>query len=128
MGDDTCHVWSEVGKKSLDTGIEPVASRLTVSHSTKENCDYVLWLYMLSLVHRTSITPSKHNKMDHLPKKVLNSCMYVTETRLKIVKFVCCRDYKQISVTGNRTPVSRVTGGDTSHYTMTDLILFSLLM
>ena len=24
------------------------------------------------------------------------------------------------SVTGNRTPVSRVTGGDTSHYTMTD--------
>ena len=27
------------------------------------------------------------------------------------------------SVTGNRTLVSRVTGGDTSHYTMTDLII-----
>jgi hypothetical protein len=27
-----------------------------------------------------------------------------------------------ISVTGNRTLVSRVTGGDTSHYTMTDLL------
>ena len=26
------------------------------------------------------------------------------------------------SVTGNRTLVSRVTGGDTSHYTMTDLM------
>ena len=26
------------------------------------------------------------------------------------------------SVTGNRTPVSRVTGGDTSHYTMTEII------
>jgi hypothetical protein len=26
-----------------------------------------------------------------------------------------------ISDTGNRTPVSRVTGGDTSHYTMSDL-------
>ena len=29
---------------------------------------------------------------------------------------------KKCSVTGNRTPVSRVTGGDTSHYTMTDLL------
>ena len=28
----------------------------------------------------------------------------------------------KVSVTGNRTPVSRVTGGDTSHYTMTDLL------
>ena len=27
---------------------------------------------------------------------------------------------KNISVTGNRTPVSRVTGGDTYHYTITD--------
>jgi hypothetical protein len=27
-----------------------------------------------------------------------------------------------ISVTGNRTLVSRVTGGDTSHYTMTDVM------
>ena len=27
---------------------------------------------------------------------------------------------KNISVTGNRTLVSRVTGGDTSHYTMTE--------
>ena len=30
---------------------------------------------------------------------------------------------KRNSVTGNRTPVSRVTGGDTSHYTMTDLLI-----
>ncbi|EJK45645.1 hypothetical protein THAOC_35733, partial [Thalassiosira oceanica] len=28
---------------------------------------------------------------------------------------------KRNSVTGNRTLVSRVTGGDTSHYTITDL-------
>ena len=28
----------------------------------------------------------------------------------------------QLSVTGNRTPVSRVTGGDTYHYTITDLL------
>eukprot|EP00978_Attheya_sp_CCMP212_P024401 scaffold76538_cov62-Attheya_sp.AAC.6 len=27
---------------------------------------------------------------------------------------------KKISDTGNRTPVSRVTGGDTSHYTMSE--------
>ena len=27
---------------------------------------------------------------------------------------------KKFSVTGNRTPVSRVTGGDTYHYTITD--------
>jgi hypothetical protein len=27
---------------------------------------------------------------------------------------------KIISATGNRTPVSRVTGGDTSHYTIAD--------
>ena len=26
------------------------------------------------------------------------------------------------SVTGNRTPVSRVTGGDTYHYTITELL------
>ena len=26
------------------------------------------------------------------------------------------------SATGNRTPVSRVTGGDTSHYTIADLL------
>ena len=30
---------------------------------------------------------------------------------------------KKSSVTGNRTLVSRVTGGDTSHYTMTDDLL-----
>jgi hypothetical protein len=30
------------------------------------------------------------------------------------------------SVTGNRTLVSRVTGGDTSHYTMTDLLTTSV--
>ena len=29
---------------------------------------------------------------------------------------------EKFSVTGNRTLVSRVTGGDTSHYTMTDLV------
>ncbi|KAL7501527.1 hypothetical protein ACHAWT_009796, partial [Skeletonema menzelii] len=28
---------------------------------------------------------------------------------------------KNFSETGNRTPVSRVTGGDTSHYTISDL-------
>eukprot|EP00977_Amphora_coffeiformis_P017371 scaffold5610_cov157-Amphora_coffeaeformis.AAC.5 len=28
------------------------------------------------------------------------------------------------SETGNRTPVSRVTGGDTSHYTISDFVLF----
>ena len=28
---------------------------------------------------------------------------------------------RKVSVTGNRTLVSRVTGGDTSHYTMTDV-------
>ena len=31
----------------------------------------------------------------------------------------------KISVTGNRTLVSRVTGGDTSHYTMTDVVEMS---
>ena len=31
-----------------------------------------------------------------------------------------CAKSPRNSVTGNRTPVSRVTGGDTSHYTMTD--------
>jgi hypothetical protein len=30
---------------------------------------------------------------------------------------------KTFSDTGNRTPVSRVTGGDTSHYTMSDLVI-----
>ena len=30
--------------------------------------------------------------------------------------------------TGNRTPVSRVTGGDTSHYTMTDAPYVALLL
>ena len=29
---------------------------------------------------------------------------------------------KRISPTGNRTPVSRVTGGDTYHYTIEDLL------
>ena len=33
---------------------------------------------------------------------------------------------QESSVTGNRTPVSRVTGGDTSHYTMTDVLLLLL--
>ena len=33
-----------------------------------------------------------------------------------------CAKSPRNSVTGNRTPVSRVTGGDTSHYTMTDLV------
>ena len=30
---------------------------------------------------------------------------------------------KKISPAGNRTPVSRVTGGDTNHYTTEDLML-----
>ena len=30
---------------------------------------------------------------------------------------------KKFSPTGNRTPASRVTGGDTDHYTIEDLIL-----
>ena len=29
---------------------------------------------------------------------------------------------KKCSATGNRTPVSRVTGGDTHHYTIVELI------
>ena len=29
---------------------------------------------------------------------------------------------KEYSATGNRTPVSRVTGGDTHHYTIVELI------
>ena len=29
---------------------------------------------------------------------------------------------KKSSATGNRTPVSRVTGGDTSHYTIAELV------
>ena len=29
---------------------------------------------------------------------------------------------KKISVSGNRTPVARVTGGNTHHYTNTDLV------
>jgi hypothetical protein len=32
----------------------------------------------------------------------------------------CETKSKKFSVTGNRTPVSRVTGRDTSHYTMTE--------
>ena len=31
------------------------------------------------------------------------------------------------SETGNRTPVSRVTGGDTSHYTISDLLKANVL-
>ena len=31
--------------------------------------------------------------------------------------------YFVVSPTGNRTPVSRVTGGDTYHYTIEDYIL-----
>eukprot|EP00984_Skeletonema_dohrnii_P012318 scaffold4982_cov92-Skeletonema_dohrnii-CCMP3373.AAC.9 len=30
---------------------------------------------------------------------------------------------QKVSETGNRTPVSRVTGGDTSHYTISDLLV-----
>ena len=30
--------------------------------------------------------------------------------------------YKKLSAMGNRTPVSRMTGGDTSHYTIAELI------
>eukprot|EP00985_Skeletonema_marinoi_P022132 scaffold13941_cov105-Skeletonema_marinoi.AAC.2 len=33
------------------------------------------------------------------------------------------RSAKSFSETGNRTPVSRVTGGDTSHYTISDLMI-----
>jgi hypothetical protein len=29
--------------------------------------------------------------------------------------------YKKLSAMGNRTPVSRMTGGDTSHYTIAEL-------
>ena len=32
---------------------------------------------------------------------------------------------KKDSVTGNRTPVSRVTGGDTYHYTITDCHVYT---
>ena len=39
------------------------------------------------------------------------------ERILTLAIFISNSDF---SVTGNRTPVSRVTGGDTSHYTMTD--------
>jgi hypothetical protein len=31
---------------------------------------------------------------------------------------------KSNSPTGNRTPASRVTGGDTDHYTIEDLFMF----
>ena len=32
------------------------------------------------------------------------------------------------SETGNRTPVSRVTGGDTSHYTISDALLTEVVL
>ena len=32
---------------------------------------------------------------------------------------------KKYSATGNRTPVSRVTGGDTHHYTIVEMLKFS---
>ena len=38
---------------------------------------------------------------------------------LKIIK--CFSNEKRCSATGNRTPVSRVTGGDTHHYTIVEL-------
>ena len=50
---------------------------------------------------------------------------------LSIDSTVCLRiqnhsDFSKtkLSVTGNRTPVSRVTGGDTHHYTITDWLLW----
>jgi hypothetical protein len=36
------------------------------------------------------------------------------------------RNRKGFSATGNRTPVSRVTGGDTSHYTIAELLYVPL--
>ena len=43
-------------------------------------------------------------------------CIFGSEIKEKIIK-------KEISPTGNRTPVSRVTGGDTNHYTIEEFLL-----
>ena len=49
--------------------------------------------------------------------QVLNSLLGITSNH----RFRVAKGY--FSVTGNRTLVSRVTGGDTSHYTMTDVVI-----
>jgi hypothetical protein len=52
-----------------------------------------------------------------------DECMGMGQKRLgKAIEYLK-NIQKKCSVTGNRTPVSRVTGGDTSHYTMTELLL-----
>ena len=54
---------------------------------------------------------------------VSNMCFYLNQCPKYGLPFRQNKQYfqkKNFSVSGNRTPVSRVTGGDTHHYTNTD--------
>ena len=48
--------------------------------------------------------------------------LFNVKNLLKKVKFQVNHFIKRYSATGNRTPVSRVTGGDTHHYTIVEML------
>ena len=85
--------------------------------------------YIFGRLLQINVCPSKVKEQKIIPNPNKNGdcrnrtgdLVHAKHTRYQL------RQIPENSVTGNRTPVSRVTGGDTSHYTMTDWMLTQLL-
>ena len=50
--------------------------------------------------------------------------VYFVTTSISSIEENYGRETKKLSPAGNRTPVSRVTGGDTHHYTTEDVMVY----
>ena len=60
-----------------------------------------------------------------IKKSILKSFRLTSSIRQRVSYYLAKKrisvSRKKVSVSGNRTPVARVTGGNTHHYTNTDL-------